>query len=95
MLAGSDRAQRTHGLRKTRGSAGLRLRWWWRKRAKTRLDELASALCGVFVSADGSSRGPLGGKSARNLSLGRRLGGHDVVRGLRSRIQDMLRNYGT
>jgi len=41
----------------------------------------------VFVSADGSSRGPLGGKSARNLSLGRRLGGHVVMRGLRSRIQ--------
>jgi len=39
------------------------------------------------VSADGSSRGPLGGKSARNLSLGRRLGGHVVMRGLRSRIQ--------
>jgi len=41
------------------------------------------------VSADGSSRGPLGGKSARNLSLGRRLGGHVVMRGLRSRIQEM------
>lgn len=47
---------------------------------------------GLIFGAAGASALLLAGclgasKSARNLSLGRRLGGHVVMRGLRSRIQ--------